>query len=399
MKKEKKYLDNFVKNFEEGPVSEIEMGEFLLRVDEESTWKDIGLEDTKAKSIVSGPMFIGAVRDELKLNKDISDEAIGSTCDPENYDGSKFAWFAGTEDYLLSKTGLSSLVLRLGADSSRFNKLPDIDKQTVLNCYTKIAKNTAKCLYRFEKVRAVNGPDYAILPQGQLFKSLTEKLLEEYPNYEFKGGSFEQDLTEANFLLPDQAEELLSEYKKKIAGAVSSSKLEDCIPSVTFQTSDTGASCATIITKLVNKNNKNFVINMGSPILLPHKNGATIEKFENMLDGMFAIFQERVSLIDALMKIEMQHPINAVISIAKKCNLSKPALRETIDTFLPVFTTSSTKTTAHDVFYVLQEVLYNMRCNKKLSKLSILTGEENVARCLSPKYDWKAEDLAFTPDI
>lgn len=396
--KEKKLMvrDDFKKTFSEGPVSEIEMGEFLLQVDESSTWKEVELECSEAKSILAGPMFVPSVKDELKLTSDVTDEAVCSTCDPENYDGSRFAWFAQGRDYLLSKTGLSSLVLRLGADSSRFSKLLDSDKQTVLNCYTKIAKNKARCLYRFQKMRAVNGSDYSILPQGELFKSLTDKLTADYPNYEFCGGQFEHDFTEAHFLLVDQAKELLEDYKDKISSATGLTKLENCVPAVSFQTSDSGASCASITTKLVNKNNKKFVINLGSPLLLPHKNEATVEKFKSLLDGMFAQFQEQVSKLDALLDVKIEHPINAVISIAKKCNLSKPALREAIETFAPMFTSSAT---AHDVFYILQEALYNMRCNTKLSRVSVLTAEENIARCLSSSFDWKAEDLSFTPDI
>lgn len=387
--------DDYSKEFEAGTISEIEMGEFLLQVDEDSTWKDIELENTEAKSILAGPLLIPSLKTELKLPEGTSDEAIHSTCDPDCYDGSKFALFAAGKDYLLSKTGLTSLVMRLGADSSRFGRLLNNDKQTVLNCYTKIAKNKAKCLYRFEKMRAVNGPDYSILPQGELFGILVNKLTEEYPNYEFEGGTFTHDLTVANFLLVDQAKELLEDYKEKCVEA-GIKNVEDYIPAVSFMTSDTGTSCACITTKLVNSKNKKYVINLGSPIKLEHKNEATVSKFKALLDGMFAQFQQQISLLDNLISIRINHPINAAISIGKKCGLSKPALREAVETFSPIFTKDST---AHDVFFVLQEALYNMRCNAKISKASILTAEENISRCLSSKFDWKSEDLSFTPDL
>ena len=364
---------------------EVGFAEFLSETSKTDSWMSVALNKTEPRALEFGPLLIGAVLAEGNFAEGVSSEAIIDTGNAHATDNSKFAIRVDGVDYPLSKTAATAYVMRLGADAPRFNKLSSTDKQTVLQCYTGIAANSAKILFRDEKIRAVNGENYVVMPQDKLFEAITTMLNEKYVNWSFEGGSYCHDFTMANFTMPDQADDILGDYSESLKDILG--KDTDMIPAITFSTSDTGLACASVSVRLQNANDGRRVINIGSPLRMEHKSGASVEEFSAKLSGIFAQFCDRVQALKSLSKITVDNPKETAENIAKKCGVSKVALRDAIETF----SLSSKQTTADEVFFVLQEALFNMRCNAKFSRYTVFQCEENIARCLSKGFDWNRQ--------
>lgn len=358
--------------------------ETLKTMAADDVWGQWELNSCNVIGIAAGPLIAAATRDNFSFGDNVSTEAVVDTCNPES--GSRYAiGYKGT-DYLLSTTALSGFVSRIGADAPRLNKLPDDVKAKVLNYFADNIETKAKMLFRNEKIRAVNGPDYVILNQLELFDALKDMLNEQFPNWEFVSGYVSNDFSSAAFTMPDQTEEILGSYYDQLEElGVTPKKM---IPGLSFMTSDTGLSAVTVSVRLVDPENNRRTISVGSPIRMEHRGGASIAGFADSLDDIFAQFRHQIDAVSKLCSVDVPRPLSVAIAVAKKCGISKICLRDAAETFC-ISDVSENKTTAYDVFFLLQEALYNMRCNKKFSKLTIFQAEENLTRCLNSSFKWE----------
>lgn len=350
----------------------------------ETVWERWKLSSCNVIGIAAGPLIAAATKNEFAFGDNVSTEAVVDTCSPAS--GSRYAMGYKGTDYLLSSTALSGFVSRIGADAPRLNRLPDDVKAKVLKYFAENIDSKATILFRNEKVRAVNGPDYVILNQSELFGALKDALNEQFPNWEFVSGYVSNDFSSASFTMPDQAEEILGTYYDQLEElGVTSKKM---VPGLSFMTSDTGLSAVTVSVRLIDPENNRRTISVGSPIRLEHRGGASVAAFSSSLEDIFAQFRHQIDAISRLCDIEVDRPLSVAIAIAKKCGISKVCLRDAAETFC-ISDVSEERTTAHDVFFLLQEALYNMRCNGKFSRLGIFQAEENLTRCLNSNFKWE----------
>lgn len=302
--------------------------------------------------------------------------------------------------YLLSDTGLKTLVFRLGVNCPIWSKLPVLLLKILLNLGAKVADNKeALVLVRNEKIRAVNGAStYKVLPQNVLFKNVTDVLDKEFNGAQFVGGEFTYEQTKAMWVCPEQAEDLMKKYKETcIAHGIDMD--DEYLPAVEFYTSDIGEKSATV-NALLKMGNSEILI--GSPIQVAHLQSNT-KTFEQELDGLFAQFQDLINQLEALIDIEIKYPINTLIGCAKSIKLSKGYTLEEITKFNDLWSKGKTedeiKVTAHDVFYALQSILNKMKSDEKVSRTTCENCAENLTRLLAPSYNWKDVDVSVRPDF
>ena len=106
--------------------------------------------------------------------------------------------------------------------------------------------------------------------------------------------------------------------------------------------------------------------------------------------------------LERLLTIPVSHPINCMVDIAKYVGLAKVQTMNSIAEFQTMADAmlqedASTTFTAHDVFYVLQEALMEMR-KAGVATTTIERCEENLSRTLIEEFDWASHDVAVRPE-
>lgn len=451
--------DSYVKFFEEGEVNQQEMQEFLTTIEKNSKWIKVKLSKFLAKSITGGPFTLYDCKKRYRLTK-YSDNAVLSTVETGEEEGTytgtqlmativeekeieeqKVAQLTlGDKDpaqlveeviddipvektvakrgrgrpkgttkkrvkkeinrYLLANTGVKTLIYRLGVNCPASSKLAPKDLSTLLNLGTKVVDNKeALVLLRNEKIRAVNGGStYKVLPQNMLFKNVTDILDRDFNGAQFVGGEFTYEQTKAIWICPDQAEDLMKTYRETLE-ANDIDLGEEYVPAVEFYTSDVGEKSATV-NALLKMGYSEILI--GSPIKVDHLVSNT-KTFAEILDGLFAQFQNLIVQLENLISIDIKYPINTIIGCAKNIGLLKGFTLEEISKFEDLWSKGKKeeeiKITAHDIFYALQDILSSMKADEKVSKATCAKCAENLTRLLSPTYNWKDVDVSVRPDF
>ena len=128
---------------------------------------------------------------------------------------------------------------------------------------------------------------------------------------------------------------------------------------------------------------------------MKHNAGATIDKFEQLLDGLFAAYKKGMNELQELYNLKIEYPLNCAMNIAHAMNVSIPCMKAAVDMFGDMFT-SGQPTTASEVFFLLQEGLYLMeRGNKgtlKENKSMALQVREGLTRVLAKSFKWEEYD-------
>jgi hypothetical protein len=212
------------------------------------------------------------------------------------------------------------------------------------------------------------------------------------------GGSFTHSRTKATFELTGNTDNILSAYKTACEAA-NSIKSRGLKVQFSFTTSEIGDECATVSVALVRGN---LSILLGSPIKVQHNGDSTADTFVNELPQLLAKTQDLVKGLENLINIKIDNPINCMISIAKAAGLLKTQTMASVATFQQMMddTLKDDKNatfSAHDVFYVLQEALMEMR-KANVSASTIEKCEENISRTLVEGFDWAEHDVDVRPE-
>lgn len=402
--------DNYRKVFKEGMDDMIAMSEYLTTWESQSKWYTLSLDQMLTAVESGGPLIINDIKSRYNFIEGTTDDTISSTI----ANGLELGTIAGSQMLLvtsevdayrttaicLADTGLQSLIMRAGVDCSAIWKSSILDKKTIIDLGLKVAKDKkVLALYSFGKIRAFNGgTTYCILKQSEMFDAIIKMLSQDYKSFKFNGGSFTHTRTYADFELSGDTEDILETYHK-MCEEVGSTKSKDLKVQFEFSTSEVGEECATIGVLLTRGLMR---ILIGSPIKIPHNNGMTTEKFIEALPQLLAKTKDMVSGLENLLNIEVKNPVNAVISLAKAVGLAKVQTLAAAGDFQKTVDDrkkddENAVITAHDVFYVLQETLMEMR-KAKVSESTILKCEENLARTLVPEFNWSDFDVELRPE-
>lgn len=380
-------LDNAKKTFS----TVEEFTEFLQTRASGKKWLTADLYEMVFNAIGCGPLFMSQVRDNLKLGTEVSDDAILSTITDGvvmgTEKGSEFAVTIEGKNYLLDSIGLYSAAMMLIGNTNKFAKLSMNKKKEALDVFLSLkAKKPVKVLYAFEKVRTVQSEHYSIMEQEELVDTLLKYMDTAFPNPKFEGASYEHHLTQATWALPEQKKDLMEDYMRtcKAAGITSTEDFEPCIK---FQTSDTGASAVTLIAVL---KKGNFEIPIGEALKLPHMSNNGIPEFEGELEKVYAQYKDLTACLSRIVGVTIEHPTNCIRKIGELVKIPPTYLDSAVEAF-ELTTDEGEPVHAHDIFFALEETIFEMSLNK-VADSTCERVRENLARTLAASFDWKAYD-------
>ena len=313
---------------------------------------------------------------------DVSDDAIKDTAKGIGLAGFVTDPATNTQVlYPIRKTAYKSML-----DRAKLNGtvLPKLSRKTVartLNeCMRVHTKSTALLLVRDEKICAFHSGkdgDYSILPTIELMDTMKEKMDERFPGFEFVGGYTDHATTVAEFTFPGQREALLKDYEQALTLERQKKKVAQVVPGIFFTTSDTGVEKARICARLTGLD---YPVPIGRVLEVKHEGHCKISDFGTNMDMVFGKFKDTIEALKSLLNINISNPINVMKRMCKKLSVPRVPGREAIAMF--EMTNGNDATTAHEIYYALQEVLYNMKV-AKCSPSKIFEVEETLTGALS----------------
>lgn len=346
-----------------------------------SIWENMPVNEIRVAPLDKASALFG---DLTKFAPGVSEDAVNDTAEnlglAINFNGSF---------YPLRDIAFKSLADRAKISGSALTKLQKKDLANVLNTCLELHKASALLLIRDEKVSAAHSgdeKDYSVLEITALLDGMIQKLDTRFPKYRFGAGYTDHSRTHATWALPEQREELLGSYMKVLASKGKSKFAAKITPGVRFVTSDTGLASAKTTALLFGMAHP---INIGGTLAVEHRGQKKVEKFVENLDLLFAKFSDAIALLEKMVDIYLDYPINAMTAICKNFKIPKKASMEAIAMFEG--SVGRDPVTAHDVFMALQEVMFILK-TEVISEGKLLETEENLARAL--KIHWKDYDLA-----
>jgi len=297
---------------------------------------------------------------------------------------------SGRGYYPLRDTAYKSLLDRAKITGTVLSKLGRDALATILNTCLAVYSREALLLIRDEKAAAVHSGDlvdYAILPINELLTQLQTKLGERFPEYTFASGYSDHAQTSVSVTMPKQTEELLDVYRAALVAHGMVGIADKLTAGLRFSTSDAGLSSAKVSGLLLGLQ---MPIQIGDMAAIDHRGvNRKPEDFAATMDDVFVRFSDFTTKLTSLMDVVLEYPVNAMTAIAKKLRLPKKAALEAIAMFEASYGGSTS--TAHDVFFALQEVPYILK-TESTPQSKIFVSDEAIAKTVNLR--WSDYDLA-----
>ncbi|MGL5254537.1 MAG: transposase [Brevinema sp.] len=285
---------------------------------------------------------------------------------------------------------IKTLLDRAGISGAALKKLERKDYARIINLCLKVARGDALVKIADGKVSAVHGgdqSDYSVIEPETIFAVTIDYLNRNYPGNQYieNSGAYDHVAMTAMWELGRQ-QDLLETYRE----ALDEHGLSQHVyaPALRLTTSDVGMSGVNIYPMLM-CDNHNRSINLGTPLRLQHKAGASIGHYQDNLNMLYARYTDAVSNLTKLMDIEIYHPLNCLMGVLKRINISKKVATEIINGHEAKY--GEVPCTAHDLYYSINEAPFIASC-MGMQGNRILTIEENAARALS--LNWEEYDVA-----
>lgn len=370
---------------------EKEMQQFLKKKDSEAVWYKFELSLSQAKSLVEGPMYLYDKAKKLGVTN--SEEAIASVGLIDIDDLSHMVLQTRLKDgdhkvWLMSNSARRDFTQRCGADCPLIWKVSIDEAFDFINDGVKsLNGKSALAKYEDEKVWAVHGPEYRILPPSKLFFEVQKAIAKSFKSTDFAGGTWTHEIVQASWVSND--DEIIESYKDLAFEKTGLLNYDQYQPVIMFSTSDVGDSTATVFAGITD--GKRY-INIGNPIKLKHAGTASIEKFADLLQGLYAKYKESIDSLKKLYDIPISYPVNCAVNIARDIGIPISAITKATENFCDVFE-SNTPQTASEVFFLLQEAIYIAETVKKenISK-NLLCMKEAASRLLTGRFKWEDYD-------
>ena len=351
------------------------------KLEKASRWQRCKVCDLHIEPLdISSPLF----GNPAAFAVGISEEAITDTA---HHLG--LALCVNGERYPIRNTAYKSLLDRAKIGGTALPKLSRQQLSDVLNNCLSLHSCEALLLIRNEKVSAVHSgdpKDYSVLPIDQLLAVLKEKLDERFPDNQFESGYSDHSISSATWSFPNQKDDLLGLYAAALNAKGKTSIAANLMPGIRFTTSDTGVASAKVSALLTGMQ---YPIHIGNCLAIDHQHQSKIQNFEDVLEQLFAKFEDTITKLQKLLEIPLDYPVNAMTRICKKLSLPKKAAVEAISMYEMAY--GGGPATAHDVFMALQEIPFILK-SEKVPESKLLVLEENMARILSLR--WSDYDLA-----
>lgn len=267
---------------------------------------------------------------------------------------------------------------------SRSNKkvLPINEKAERLTRDFSLYSDPCKILYRDGKISAVLSKDYRILPADELIALLESRLSAEHPEYAYSWGMVSHEYLLAEFLLNDEIREDSFMLKLNEMGF----DIHVLKAGVAFSTSDIGLSQVKATVFYIADGQK-FYLNS---ISMEHKGKATVEMFEDKLQGLAASFKDAEDRVEELGNMEIEDVSGCV---RKVCNensfMPKKEAEEVINELVALFPKGGT---GMDVYLALNRIIQQHAKKNNLSPLRYVTLTDQVAGLMNLPFDKLLKD-------
>lgn len=243
-------------------------------------------------------------------------------------------------------------------------------------------KATAKIRIADKKISAVLSENYVPLAIPEIFGIASEEISERFPNNTFVGGSWSHVITSCEWAFENEYG-LVGSYLDALDRHGIDHKYVQ--PGLRLSSSDVGASSVNLMPKLVVGKNSVF-LPLGGAIGLEHKNGASMENFQENLKGVFGQYRDRLSALEALLDIDISYPEGCFMAVIKRLNTKGSAIpKKYADPARERFSIGflgGRNCTAHDVYCGLGELLFQMQLDNATGA-QMIRMEESIVRALS----------------
>lgn len=297
------------------------------------------------------------------------------------------------EDYYpVRDCAIKTILKRAGISGSGLNRLDKKNYARVINMCLQTAKGVSLIHVADGKISAIHGGDYCdykILDMESVFRETILYLENEFPGFQYipESGSYDHTMVTAMWELSGQPE-LLASYQKALKEHGITQKIY--APALRLSTSDVALKSVTLYPMLICEGN-NQTLNLGHPIRLEHSGESDIKKYRKKLDCLYTLYKEAVSDIEKLLDVEIKYPVNCLIGIMKDINIGKKIGSSAVELYVAQH--GEGPTTAHQLYYALNEAVFFAACNGAQGN-RLLNLEEQVTKTLA--YDWGEYDLFGT---
>ena len=285
----------------------------------------------------------------------------------------------GLPQVALRSCAISSLQDRAKIYGGALSKVSKPVLRNILNECLKVApeKATTKIRLSEDKVSAVLSSDYVPLSIPEIFNVATSYINSRFPQSYFSGGSWSHVITTAEWELAGE-EALIQTYKAALdKHGVPHDEIQ---PGLRLSSSDIGISSVNLIPKLVVGKDR-LLLPLGGPVGLEHKGEASMTKFMENLEGVFAQYCNQLERLAQLLDIEIANPVNCMIGVMKRLRIPNKYSIPTLEVFQRGFAESD-YCTAHDIYYGLGELLFQLQIHKATGE-QVLRMEETIAKAMS----------------
>ena len=292
---------------------------------------------------------------------------------------------------ILSPHALYSLKGRALNNAEILHRMSIADQATMLNMSWRYLANTlGRVLIRGGKIMAVHSGRYIPISQNSIFSSFMNYMKEEFKTGGFISASYRHEKTQITYHAANINDPLMAPFKEaaiKFGGLTLSSISSDKIL-VKLITGDLGQT-ATKVYPILQEGTREFFI--GSPLTLPHRDSTTLDDIKETYPQILAILQDGVDNLKRLLEININHPVNCAINVAKKFGLPKKSVND----IRHYFDAMDETVTAYEIYFTLAEILHEPRF-KEYSPERQLDVHEAFARIILIQ-NWTKYDTAKAP--
>jgi len=369
------YADDFTRQFWE----ESQLMDFLHKIEQSAAWGTLPSAAMQFIALEKGTLLIDGYKAEYDL------EGKASVID-DTLENTALMLRLDSGIYPVRSCAIKTILDRARISGNALSKVAKPVLADILNQCLRVASGDA--LYRIseDKVSAVHGgdsSDYAVLEMPALLERTINHLNAHFPGYRFAGGSYDHSLFTASWALGGN-DELLAAYKEALM--LHEVPFDNIKPALRLASSDVGISGANLFPTLHTGNGN--IISLGNPLKLEHRAGATLERFDEQLDMIYAQYKSAIGALEKLLYIEIANPVNCMGGVMKRIGIPKKLAFHAMDLFGAQYGASAC--TAHNLYYGINEVIFMLQCDGA-SGTRVAQMEETVARALSVR--WSDYDM------
>ena len=285
------------------------------------------------------------------------------------------------------ETAFTDLLERGNHTGTIYRKMSPQDRAICINIPLSYAhEKKAKILLRGEKITAVHSGNYQVFPVNQLVNRLLNYLQQTFGGYTFQKGHYNHSLFMCELAMDSKKSDITAAYNA-ILTKHNRPKVTSITPVLRLVTSDIGNSSIHLVPMLRNNLDDSCMV-VGQPISITHEKKNDWTTYETSLSKIYAMLMSAPSQAEALLNINILHPLDCFKRLARVSRLPKTEADEAYEFFEA---TLPQDCTAYDVYCGLWEAIENMMAKGTPTK-SVLTAEESLARLMVSPMEFRKHD-------